>query len=306
MDDVDFDDSSVLFSKDEIDERDELLKSAATQDEADVIADLYERIAVDREQDINARRPEETATASNEPVTKRHPIANFKFRDGMDDKRAWGLPLADKAAAAALKRGLGRVDMSAGSPAADGAAPMSPVAGSAAGTGSSSAKTAAEVAAASLVSAVTPAASPNPTLDPLESLALATSIVFAPADLASLSPADLDARYAEHAHARAKIEWSTLESLKKHGTYGVLYNDTVAVLKDARLPLSAEGLASLHLADKAGKKAALAGAKLARAVAAKEEEKKEKKVAAALADVAAEAKVEIPVVEAIAVPEVKP
>jgi hypothetical protein len=95
--------------------------------------------------------------------------------------------------------------------------------------------------------------------DPLS--ALASAVDFRLADIESLSPSDIDARYAEHVRARVAVEWPTLLAVKDHATYGILYTDTVAMLKDAGVPISDEGLMQFHLNDAAGKAAAIAGAR---------------------------------------------
>ena len=254
MDDVDFEDPSEFLTAAEVEERERLLESASSSSEAAVIEDLFERIAAERELDINARRarPDVVVDAAA-PADKRHPIANFKFRGGVDDKRPWGLPDANRA-----PKGGARVDARPGSPAADRPSPPSPRS-AVADASSPEAETAAAAAPASGedkedASRAAPA-------DPLS--ALASAVDFRLADIESLSPSDIDARYAEHVRARVAIEWPTLLAVKDHATYSILYTDTVALLKDAGVPVSDEGLMQFHLNDTAGKAAAITGARSA-------------------------------------------
>lgn len=74
------------------------------------------------------------------------------------------------------------------------------------------------------------------------------------ADPDALSPAELDAAFSKYATSRAAAEWRLLS----HGQgddsiVSALRADVAALLEESKLPVSAEGLAQLHVADLRGK-----------------------------------------------------
>ena len=226
MENIDFDEPDAHLLPEEIEERERLLADAKSDSEREMIASLYERVAARREQTSSADRAAAAAsaaasTAADGTAKKAKRKSSFVFRAGLEDKRSWGRPTAPPPASAAASK--------ADAEAAEGG-----------GGGGGAAAEGADAAADATMDNV------------LAELAAAAEF---DADPDALSPAELDAAFSKYATSRAAAEWRLLS----HGQgddgsiVSALRADVAALLEESKLPVSAEGLAQLHVADLRGK-----------------------------------------------------
>ena len=217
MENIDFDEPDAHLVPEEIEERERLLSDAKSESEREMIASLYERIAARREQTSSADRA--VAAASAAASTAADGTAKKQKRKSSFVFRAG---LEDK-------RSWGR--------------PAAPIAAAAAANKADSDET----EGSGTAGAVDADAKMD---DVLAGLAAAAEF---DADPDALSPPELEAAFAKYATARAAAEWRLLNEVKDEGIVSALRADVASLLEDSKLPVSAEGLAQLHLSDQRGK-----------------------------------------------------